>query len=140
MSEPSRSATIVAFRGPDHLAWLRTIARCCAESVGMDSQQTDDVALAVTEACSNAIKHGSPNDVNDHLIVSLQAMDGSLNAEVSDFGGDSSIPGSTEGPEPGFGLRLIKRICDDVSYAKTATGLTLRLTKHACVAPAAPVA
>jgi serine/threonine-protein kinase RsbW len=139
MSEANGSATIVAFRGPDHVARVRMIARCCAQSVGMDQKETEDVALAVTEACANAIKYGSPNGPRDSVVVSFEAFENIVKAEVSDFGGDSPVPGTADGPEPGCGLRLMKQICDDVAYSRSPKGLTLRLTKRAGAASAAEV-
>lgn len=113
------------------MARVRTIARCCAESAGMDRQEVEDIALVVTEACVNAMRHGSSNGLSDNVIVSLQSLGRTFSAEVSDFGGPSTVPGSPGGPEPGLGLRLMNTICDEVAYAENANGLTLKLTKHA---------
>lgn len=131
MSEARSSATVVAFRGPEHLGQVRRIAACYAQCVGLDKDETEDVALAVTEACVNAIRHGSPDELRDNVIVSFQAFDKALTAEVIDFGGARAIPGVPEGPEPGYGLRLMRELCDGVEYARSDRGLTLRLTKHA---------
>jgi len=130
MSEAGGSATIVAFSGPEHLGRVRLIAACFAENVGMDRGETEDVALAVTEACVNAIRHGS-NGHPTNVVVSFQALDRALTAEVTDFGGASAIPGAPEGPRPGYGLKLMRELCDCVEYALGTKGLTLRLTKHA---------
>jgi anti-sigma regulatory factor (Ser/Thr protein kinase) len=104
----------------------------------MDSDEIEDVALVVTEACVNAIRHGSPNGLRDNVVVSLHALDQTVSAEVTDFGGPSPIPGSSDGPDPGFGLQLISEICDDVAYARSSKGLTLKLTKSAKATAASP--
>jgi anti-sigma regulatory factor (Ser/Thr protein kinase) len=139
MSEANGSATIVAFRGPDHLNRVRRIAAFFAESAGMDREEREEVALVVTEACVNAMRHGSPNGLRDNVVVSFQAFDHTITAQVADFGGVSPIPGTADGPEPGYGLRLMQELCDDVAYARSANGLTLRLTKRARSTSASPV-
>lgn len=131
MSEAGGSATIVAFRGPEHLGRVRRIATCFARCVGMDPDETEDLTLAVTEACVNAIRHGATEGLPESVLVSFQALESALMAEVTDFGGASAIPGSPGGPEPGYGLKLMSELCDGVEYARGERGLTLRLTKHA---------
>lgn len=138
MSMACGSTTTVTFSDSSHIARVRRIAACVAKYAGMGQQESDDVALAVTEACVNAVRHGCPNGAEDRVVVSFTTDDASVTAEVTDSGRTSQIPGSPNGPEPGYGLRLIDELCDETAYACHAGALTLRLTKRSNSTSPAP--
>lgn len=69
------------------------------------------VALAVTEACSNAIRHAYPSGPGD-ILLDLDITDDAVVAVVSDQG--VGIDAATVDPGAGFGLRLIRAVSDTV--------------------------
>ncbi|MHB9037294.1 MAG: ATP-binding protein [Armatimonadota bacterium] len=114
---------------PDYLPRIRKIVACMADSVGMDQQETDEAKLALTEACVNAIRHGSPQGNQDSVIITLRASESTITADVTDCGGPAEL--TDDGVEEGFGVRLMRKLADKVQFIKHKTGLTVRLTKQA---------
>lgn len=113
---------------PDYLPRVRRIAACVAESVGMDRDEVEDTALAVNEACANAIRHGSPNGLEDRVLVSLDSSSRGLTAEISDCGGTG--PGIQPPDRGGLGVYLMRALTDDVQFLPGKSGLTVKLTKR----------
>jgi serine/threonine-protein kinase RsbW len=113
----------------DYLPRIRRIVACIADSVGMDQQETDEAKLVLTEACVNAIRHGSPQGTQNSVIITLRASESTITADVTDCGGQADMP--DEVVEEGFGVRLMRKLADKVQFIKHKTGLTVRLTKRA---------
>lgn len=119
---------------PDYLARLRRIVGCLAGSVGMGTREVQDAKLAISEACANAIRHGSPRGEADRVTVRFSSAAGTVVAEVTDSGAgfdpDDVPPRRAEQPG-GFGLSLMKTLTDEVQFVKNGTGMTVRLVKRA---------
>jgi anti-sigma regulatory factor (Ser/Thr protein kinase) len=96
--------------------WLKDIA--------LDAGQALDILLAVSEAVTNAMEHGSRFDAT--LLVSLQAtLHGeSLTVTVNDHGHwiEPSDQPPTRSQHRGRGLHLINELAFDVSIAGSAHG------------------
>ncbi|MCE5315732.1 MAG: ATP-binding protein [Armatimonadota bacterium] len=114
---------------PDYLPRIRKIVACMAEGVGMDQQETDEAKLVLTEACVNAIRHGSPQGACDNVVITFRASKSTIVADVTDCGGQADLP--DDAVEEGFGMRLMRKLADKVQFIKHKTGLTVRLTKQA---------
>ena len=114
---------------PDYLPGVRRIASCLADGVGMDRQEADDTTLVLTEACVNAIRHGSPRGVEDRVSITFVSSERAIVADVTDSGGRTGLP-RTAG-QGGFGMRLMSLLADSVEFIKHTKGLTVRLTKRA---------
>ena len=98
---------------------------------GFDLAEVCDIALAVGEACNNAVEHGH---VNDGSILLHCAFDGvSLNVEVADqgrgFDSDhlAEAAGSSRG-DRGLGIFLMRTLMDRVEYESKDCGTVVRLT------------
>ena len=115
---------------PDYLPRVRRIAACLADGVGMNRQETDDTTLVLTEACVNAIRHGSPNGVEDRVSITFTSLERAIVADVTDSGRQTTLP-EDFADGGGFGVRLMRLLADSVEFIKHATGLTVRLTKRA---------
>lgn len=120
--------TTVTLRGPDYLKRVRKVVACLAASVGMDEEESDDAALALTEACVNALRYGSPHGLEDHVFVTLQAQGRTLTAEVTDCGGRDAFG---DDAEEGMGIRLMRALSDEVEFVRGSSGLTVRFSKCA---------
>ena len=88
-------------------------------SVG--SEAAGLVDLAVTEICSNVIRHGHAGRPQDTFTVHIKAIDGSIEIEVRDAGDsfDAATPvmpsvdvDLMDLPEGGFGLALVSQTMD----------------------------
>jgi anti-sigma regulatory factor (Ser/Thr protein kinase) len=102
-----------------------SIARQAVCGVGdallMDEARLADVALAVTEACTNVVMHAYPEGAGDYeLRVWIQHH--RVLIAVRDYGGGVTprMPGSKAGL--GLGLPLMLAVCDEVTFARGADG------------------
>ena len=116
---------------PEYLPRVRKILACLADSVGMDQQETNDVALALSEVCTNAIRHGSPHGSEDQVFITLTTSDRTLTADVTDCGNPIQHSPDPYKNTTGLGIRLIRMLTDSVQFINHATGNTVRLIKRA---------
>ncbi len=95
-----------------------------------------DLKLAITEACSNSIKHAYEDDSDDgtpRVFVTYEMRDDRLHVEVRDHGRgfDWEGPNDNELPEGGLGISIIQAVCDEFEVLRPSDGVgsSLRLTK-----------
>jgi anti-sigma regulatory factor (Ser/Thr protein kinase) len=110
-----------------HLRRLRQLVDWAARLVGLDTARGDDLALAVTEAASNVIRHGGGTGQLELIKDDNRA----LIAQISDHGPGMPADAATAVPSPehtnGRGLYLIQRYCDRVAYRTGSSGTTVHL-------------
>ena len=111
----------------------RKIVDASMRTVGVEDECVDDVALALTEACTNVLKHSGPGD---EYVVSVRMLDSVCSIEVCDVGrgfdfstldnGDAS----TEA-ERGRGVQIMKLLVDRVRFqSKPEEGSVVHLEKQ----------
>ncbi len=92
------------------LAKLRASMRGWLGAADIEADDTEEIVLAVDEACANAIEHGS-GDGSGEVLVSLELEDeDALTATVTN-------PGTWKGeasPGRGYGLMLMDALMDEV--------------------------
>jgi len=112
---------------------VRHIAMCALGELGVAPTAVDDVALALTEACTNVVKHSG---VDDEYEVHLVVTDNVCEISVLDAGRgfDSSTmvnemaPGSAE---QGRGLALLSALVDGVRFeSRPEAGTVVHLVKE----------
>lgn len=96
-----------------------------------DARQ-EDLRLAVTEACSNAVKVHRPEALADPVLVSCHIADDAVRVDVRDrgpgFDPDELVPlPDPEDPERlryehGLGVQLMRELADDVTFAEVDGG------------------
>src|SRR5207248_6856800 len=95
-------------RIPEDLGWVRHLRSRVLEFVddecGNAAEIRADVALAVTEACSNVARHAYPSG-GGTIRVAARTEHGELVVVVSDEG--VGLGETSSNPGGGFGLRLI---------------------------------
>ena len=118
---------------PEHLVRLRAIVGRLAAASGMSKEEIQDATLAMTEACANAMKHGSPNGSDGSVSVKLISDPHKLVVEVTDnglgFDVDTLADPLPEKKSGGLGIALMKSLADDVEFLRSQTGMTVRLVK-----------
>lgn len=135
MARGSSTVTEVSITSnPDYLARLRRIIGCLADCAGMDAKEVHDAKLAVTEACANAIRHGSPQGPDDKVSIKFSHAGGTVITEVTDHG--SGFDPEEVHPRPiaqpgGLGIPLMKALTDEIEFLKNGKGMTVRLVKRA---------
>lgn len=95
-----------------------------------------DVKLALTEACSNSIRHAYADGREGAVEIRYELLDESISVEVSDEGGGfeplEPAPDGDELDEGGLGIAIIRAVTDDLSIGPRSggNGSCLRFTKQ----------
>ena len=129
---------MVTFRPREHamnadlhrLKEARDFAEGAAAEFGFDSDGCYEVKLALSEAVSNAIQHGSSSP-DDPVRIFVSEEAGALVFEVVDTG--RFVPRvSRRGdmPESGRGLEFMRLMMDEVDLRTGNSGTHLRLAKR----------
>jgi serine/threonine-protein kinase RsbW len=92
-----------------------------------------DLKLAITEACSNSIRHAYDEGLDEKVFVTYEMRDDRLVVEVRDRGRGFEYEGANTDdlPEGGLGISIIRAVCDEfeVLSLDDEPGAALRLTK-----------
>lgn len=108
---------------PAFVGVARSVVTTVATSIeGLDDDRLDDLRLAVSEACTNAV---DGRGEGEHRVV--------LRCVVDDDYLEVRIEDATDGfsaeaiAERGWGLQLITALVDDVSFTRDGGGTAVRL-------------
>ncbi|MBF4509477.1 MAG: anti-sigma factor antagonist [Aeromicrobium sp.] len=119
---------------PESLAEGRTRVCEAIEPLGMAESALFDVRVAIGEALSNAIRHGSSETGADTVSVSVSAFDDRVVVEVRDQGvgfDGSAVPDQDPYAASGRGVMFMRALMDRVDFAPLAGGGTaVTLVKH----------
>ncbi len=111
------------------LGLAREYAHEAAAAFGFDAERCYEVAFAVNEAVTNAIRHGRPDE---HGRIHLSALsDGErLTLTVRDYGTFvARAAGGAPSPESGRGFALMAGLMDTVQLCVAPGSTTVRLSK-----------
>ena len=108
----------------------RDFAERAAADFGLDGESLYMVKLAMSEAVSNAIRHGS-SSASDPIRLAIFEESGVLVFEVQDTGQFvPRVPRRGPVPERGRGLDFMRRLMDEVDVRPRREGTLLRFTKR----------
>lgn len=119
-----------------------SLCRLALTAVCREHQFTDDdiadLKLAITEACSNSIRHAydeSTDQTAAKVFVTYEMQDDRIVVEVKDHGRGFEYQGanSDDLPEGGLGISIIRAVVDELEVRPTTpepSGATLRLVKR----------
>jgi anti-sigma regulatory factor (Ser/Thr protein kinase) len=91
-----------------------------AEALQLSDELVEDLRLAVTEACTNVVRHAYPRDRPGSVQISIRPLEENVSVVVSDRGRGIGTSPDTTGP--GLGLPLIAAIADDVELQPVPGG------------------
>ena len=117
---------------PDYVSILRLTTSGIANKIGFSMDDIEDMKVAVSEACTNAIKHS--DDKNVSIIFTI--LENGLEIEIKDNGKGYDVksiptPNLTQPKENGLGLFIIKTLMDDVKVeSKDNEGTIIKMTKY----------
>ncbi|MEN6355970.1 MAG: ATP-binding protein [Armatimonadota bacterium] len=117
-----------------YVAIVRRGVRSLAQSVGFSCEEVTDMEVAVSEAVTNSVTHGSPDSDVDVVVVRCQATGKCMVVEVEDESPAESIPspmltaGSCD--EHGRGLAIMRELVDELEGSRTEHGMKVRLAKQ----------
>jgi serine/threonine-protein kinase RsbW len=127
--ERARSSRTFPARS-ESLAEIRGFIRSLAEGIGLSERTTEDLVLAVSEACANAVLHSGSRSLD----VEWRLGDGRVQVEIRDQGIFRSrvrLP-SVEGPG-GFGIPLMAALTEELEIregTRRRPGTRVRLVKR----------
>lgn len=108
-----------------------------AGSLPFDSRQVSEIALAVSEACMNGVRHGSAPQVGPRVTVIARPHEDHLAIEIEDCGGGFPV-GVPVMPDPmsetGRGIALMHAMMDHVAITSGEDGTRVRMVKYFCAA------
>lgn len=130
----------------DYLAVVRlVVATAAAIDPPLADSRLDDLRLAVTEACSNAIKAHRPEAAEEPVVITCHLDDDRFRVDIRDRGPGfdpdalAALPDPTDPSrlhhESGLGIPLIRVLTDDVSFAAEADGTVVSMTLKRPPAP-----
>ena len=109
----------------ENLSIIRDFVNKSASEAGIPSDVTENIILAVDEACTNIIKHAYNSVPDGELIIKIKSTQSRFEISITDYG-HSFAPETI--PEPdlqkyyrqrrvgGLGMYLMKTLMDDVKY------------------------
>ena len=117
---------------PAYVSIIRLTTSGIANKVGFCMDDIEDLKVAVSEACTNAIKHSS----DDRFTIIYNMIENGLTIEIIDNGNGydtSSInePDIENLKESGMGLFIIEALMDEVSIeSQEGKGTSIKMTKY----------
>ncbi|MDQ2648479.1 MAG: ATP-binding protein [Actinomycetota bacterium] len=122
----------------DHLALVRGVITSAA-SIGhrLNQRRLEDLRLAVSEACANAIDGQERTGDTRPLEVHVEVEDHSIAVTITDHAGGfvpddlAALPSATDPGrlrhERGLGIPLMRSLADDVRFTAADGGTAVRL-------------
>ena len=134
MSNPTVELTLPVMQDME-LAATKT-AEVIAKRMDLDGEKTDEISMALIEACINAFEHSKSKDNifiqyiidPEKLIIKVGDKGIGFDAEVV------AIPKIVEklnsDNKRGWGLQLMKELMDTVEFQSSEDGTTVTITKN----------
>jgi serine/threonine-protein kinase RsbW len=129
-------------RDSSTLPVVRHIAAFALDELGVDTEAIEDVALALTEAAANVVKHSGAGDQYEvHLVVQDKLCE--IRVVDTGHGFDSTTLGmAMAGPsdEQGRGMALMAALVDSVHFeSQPEAGTIVHLVKDLQLRPNGPL-
>jgi anti-sigma regulatory factor (Ser/Thr protein kinase) len=98
-------------------------------------EDVETIKVALSEACSNAVCHGSPRGNGDRIHVRYEIAGDRLVIEIRDEGPgfqprQIALPCSEDYKPSGRGLFLMQALMDEVEFQPSPAGTCVRLVKR----------
>jgi len=117
---------------PDYVGIIRLATSGVANKVGFSVDEIEDIKVAVSEACTNAIRHSEVNN----FLIEFKLLQNGLCIEIKDQGKgydiDSIEAVDLSNPkEGGLGIYIIKTLMDEVEIdSRDGKGTIIKMTKY----------
>ena len=102
---------------PAFVGVARSVVAAVAGSVdGLDDDRLEDLRVAVSEACTNAVSTHSANDTEGRVVVRCSRSEARFEVVIEDSGAGldpATLPDTDAG---GWGLQLIEALVDGVTF------------------------
>ena len=117
---------------PEYVSIIRLTTSGIANKVGFCLDDIEDLKVAISEACTNAIKHS----LEDRFTIIYTMIEKGLTIEIIDNGKgyntkEESEPDLDNLKESGMGLFIIESLMDEVNVESTeGKGTSIKMTKY----------
>ena len=122
----------------DHLALVRLVVSGTAAIERLvPERRLEDLRLAVSEACANAVDAQQAAGIDARLVVRIDVDEAAIAVTVTDHAGGfeleavDPLPSATDPQrlrhERGLGISLMQSLVDDVTFTPTGDGTAVRL-------------
>ena len=128
MNEPAAHVELTLPADAESVVLARQMVRGLVNFLGWSDESRNDISIAVTEACTNAVLHAYPDGDGEYTVRAWVEPD-RLVVAVRDEG--RGIAPRVESPAAGLGLGLplMLAIGDEVSFSSDSDGATeVRIT------------
>jgi serine/threonine-protein kinase RsbW len=137
-SVPGEEGGVVALTIParaEYVALCRLALTGIARTRAMAPELVADLKLALTEACSNSVRHAYEEGREGAVVIRYELTDDCLTVEVTDEGSgfDPEViqRAQEELDEGGLGIAIIRAVTDDLEIGvRPEGGSRLRFTKY----------
>ena len=117
-----------------YISLVRRGVRNLAESAGFAREEVADVEVAVSEAVTNSVEHGSPERDTAMVVVKCRTSGNCLEVEIEDQSKADSLPPCPNGCDPkserGRGVLMMHRLMDECEGSRTECGMKVRMAKQ----------
>ncbi|MBM4765379.1 anti-sigma B factor RsbW [Bacillus sp. B15-48] len=127
---------------PEFIGIIRLTLSGIASRMGFGYDEIEDLKIATSEACTNAVQHAYKDDVYGEVTIGFGLYKDRLEVIVADHGGSFNFESARQelGPyhqdepveflrEGGLGLYLIETLMDEVKILREE-GVTVFMTKY----------
>jgi serine/threonine-protein kinase RsbW len=125
----------------EYIAIARLVVSSLASSRrDLADERIDDLKLAVSEACTNAIEAHGEADSSEHVRIQVRENNDKLEVTVEDRGhgfDPETLPAHPPVTDPdrlnferGLGIPLIRTLVDVVEFVPSAKGTAVKLTLY----------
>ena len=123
---------------PEFVALARlVVSAMAATDIQLADERVDDLKLAVSEACTNAIEAHDSVSIDERVRMQCSAGDRGLEVRIEDSGPGFDPSGLPDHPpvtdpdrlkfERGLGIPLIRALVDEVEITSSQGGTAVRL-------------
>jgi serine/threonine-protein kinase RsbW len=131
MSDPPYAVRLTIPAKPEYIALCRLALAGMSPVGGLSSETVADLKLALTEACSNSVRHAYGYDGDGVVDIVYELHPDRVVIEVSDEG-KGFVPGEqAESPEAmnesGLGIAIIRALADELELGERRDGRGSRL-------------
>lgn len=125
------SARVTLAREGRYVAVARGVLSTMLDGAAVPPAVADDLQMALSEACANAVRHASGGAYD----IDLRVRDEQCCVEVSDTGPGFTARGnilalSAPEAENGRGLALIRALTDELEFERDEDGMRVRFVRR----------
>ncbi len=120
---------------PEYVGTIRMAISSLANQAGFDVEAIEDIKVAVSEACNNALCHRTTGGGGDYEVV-CEITDDRITVSVSDRSGGFDMskynePCLTAPKEGGLGIYIIRALMDEVDIlTELGIGTHIKMVKY----------